>query len=84
MDAEVKRVLSQAEACARERGVAPAEFASLYAMCLGIIMGASAAGGMSEAEAQQARARLITLDFIYQMTHRTHTDVSLSGGARGL
>jgi len=84
MDPEVKRVLSQAEACARAPGVAPGEFASLYAMCLGIIMGASAAGGMSEQDAQEARARLITLDLIYQMTRRTLSDLSLSGGTSGL
>jgi len=84
MISEVKRVLSQAESCARAPGVAPGAFASLYAMCLGIIMGASAAGGMSEDEAQEARARLITLDLIYQMTHGMPSVASMSDSTRGL
>jgi hypothetical protein len=71
MDSEVERVLTQAQARAREPGMAPAEFASLYAVCVGIIMGAAAAGGMSEAEAQEARAQLMTLDILYQIAHRT-------------
>ena len=71
MDIEVRRVLTHAESRAREPGVEPAEFASIYALCVGIIMGAAAAGGMSEDEAQDARARLMTLEIIYQMTRQT-------------
>jgi hypothetical protein len=71
MDIEVRRVLTQAESRAREPGVEPAEFASIYALCVGIIMGAAAAGGMSEEEAQEARARLMTLEIIYQITRQT-------------
>jgi len=71
MDREVERVLSQAQARAHEPGLEPAEFASMYAVCLGIIMGAAAAGGMSEAEAQEARAHLMTLDILYQIARRS-------------
>jgi hypothetical protein len=71
MDLQVRRVLTHAEMRAREPGIEPAEFASIYALCVGIIMGAAAAGGMSEAEAQEARAHLMTLEIIYQITHQT-------------
>ncbi len=71
MDIEVRRVLTHAETRAREPGLEPAEFASMYALCVGIIMGAVAAGGMSEAEAQEARAHLMTMEIIYQITHQT-------------
>ncbi|MEJ0045620.1 MAG: hypothetical protein WDN04_05395 [Rhodospirillales bacterium] len=73
MDIEVRRVLTHAELRAREPGLEPAEFASIYALCVGIIMGATAAGGMSEAEAQEARAYLMMLEVIYQVTHQYTT-----------
>jgi hypothetical protein len=73
MDREVERVLTQAQARAREPGLEPAEFASMYAVCVGIIMGAAAAGGMTETEAQEARAQLMTLDILYQIARRTTT-----------
>jgi hypothetical protein len=45
----------------------PADFASSYALCLGMIMGGRTCGGMSKEEAAQERAHLSMLAALYEI-----------------
>ncbi|HTJ92867.1 MAG TPA: hypothetical protein VL424_07125 [Pararobbsia sp.] len=70
MDVRVRRVLDEALTKIQGSDVTPAAFAGNYAFCLGIVMGGCASGGVSEAEANEERANLITLAALYEVRQK--------------
>jgi hypothetical protein len=70
MDARVRRVLDEALERVQGADITPAVFAGNYAFCLGILMGGCACGGVSESEAAEERAHLMTLATLYEVRQK--------------
>jgi len=74
MEAEIRRILDGAYAPVHDTEVSPSAFAGNYALCLGIIMGASACGGLTEEEAAEERAHLAMLAALFEFRQKADTD----------
>lgn len=76
MDTELRRVLNVSYDRMSRADDTPAEFAGNYALCLGMILGGHACGGISAQEAAEERARLTMLATLFEIRTRVRTDLS--------
>lgn len=74
MDGEIRRILDRAYAPVRDPEASPSAFAGNYALCLGIVMGASACGGLTQAEAAEERAHLGMLAALFEIRQKAGAD----------
>jgi hypothetical protein len=76
MDAELRQVLSVSYERMRRADDTPGEFAGNYALCLGMILGGHACGGISAEEAADERAHLMMLATLFEVRTRVRSDLS--------
>jgi hypothetical protein len=67
MHSDLRYALDTAYQQLRQLEPSPADFASSYALCLGMIMGGRTCGGMSKDEAAVERAHLSMLAALYEI-----------------
>jgi hypothetical protein len=76
MDAELRRALNVSYERMRRADDTPCEFAGNYALCLGMILGGHACGGITAEEAAEERARLTMLATLFEIRTRVKFDLS--------